>query len=93
VLKVLFGMVGLTSLGNYIVLPFALAYGRRPAFLMAALCLVISTAGCAASTNFAGHLTGRVFQGLTAGATESVCTRTKHLSPSIADKDSCCPLC
>ena len=59
-------------LGNYIVLPFALAYGRRPAFLLAATCLVISTAGCAASANFAGHLTGRVFQGLSAGATESV---------------------
>ncbi|PQE25602.1 HOL1 (member of major facilitator superfamily) protein [Rutstroemia sp. NJR-2017a BBW] len=62
----------MVGIGNYIVLPFALAYGRRPAFLMAALCLVISTAGCAASTNFAGHLTGRVFQGLTAGATESL---------------------
>lgn len=61
-----------TGVGNYLILPFALAYGRRPAFLLAAVALVASCIGAAASQNFVGHLVARVFQGLTSGATESV---------------------
>ncbi|EKG16765.1 Sugar transporter conserved site [Macrophomina phaseolina MS6] len=61
-----------TGVGNYLILPFALAYGRRPAFLVAALALVASCIGAAASQDFVGHLVARVFQGLTSGATESL---------------------
>lgn len=61
-----------TGVGNYLILPFALAYGRRPAFLLAAVALVASCIGAAASRDFIGHLVARVFQGLTSGATESV---------------------
>ncbi|KAF9637695.1 Sugar transporter conserved site [Lasiodiplodia theobromae] len=61
-----------TGVGNYLVLPFALAYGRRPAFLLAAVALVASCIGAAASRDFIGHLVARIFQGLTSGATESL---------------------
>jgi hypothetical protein len=62
----------LSMTGNYIVLPFALAFGRRPAFLIAATVLTFATVGAACQNSYSGHLTARIFQGLSSGATESV---------------------
>ena len=61
-----------TLQGNYSVMPFALAFGRRPAFIGAALTLLVSVIGAACTVNFSGHLAARMIQALAAGATESV---------------------
>lgn len=63
--------------GNFIVLPFALAFGRRPAFLVAAVVLLFSTIGAATQNSYGGHLAARLFQGLSSGATESVSKKIK----------------
>ncbi|CZR69135.1 related to HOL1 protein [Phialocephala subalpina] len=61
-----------TGIGNYIMLPFALAFGRRPAFLVAATILVFATVGAGTQKSYHGHLAARIFQGLSSGATESL---------------------
>jgi MFS family permease len=53
-------------------MPYALAFGRRPAFIAAYLMLLFSTIGAAAAQNFPGHLAARVLQGLACGAAESL---------------------
>ncbi|KAH7021361.1 major facilitator superfamily domain-containing protein [Microdochium trichocladiopsis] len=60
------------GLGNYIVLPLALAYGRRPVFLGSSVALLASTIGAASQNSYSGHLGARIVQGLATGATESV---------------------
>lgn len=62
----------MTGIGNYIFMPYALAFGRRPAFMVAYLILLFSTIGAAAAQNFPGHLAARVLQGLACGAAESL---------------------
>jgi MFS family permease len=62
------------GLGNYIILPLALAFGRRPVFLISTIGLLAATIGSATNTGYTGHLVSRVFQGLTTGASESVCS-------------------
>ncbi|KXJ92550.1 major facilitator superfamily domain-containing protein [Microdochium bolleyi] len=60
------------GLGNYIVLPLALAYGRRPVFLGSTVILLASTIGAASQNSYTGHLVARIIQGLSTGATESI---------------------
>ncbi|EXM23848.1 Major facilitator superfamily [Fusarium oxysporum f. sp. vasinfectum] len=60
------------GLGNFIILPVALAYGRRPVFLISTIILLAATIGSAAQNSYNGHLASRVMQGLATGASESL---------------------
>ncbi|KAG5805379.1 hypothetical protein H9Q74_010989 [Fusarium xylarioides] len=60
------------GLGNFIILPVALAYGRRPVFLISTVVLLAATVGSAAQNSYNGHLASRVMQGLATGASESL---------------------
>jgi hypothetical protein len=67
------------SLGNYIILPFALLCGRRPAFLLAILMTLGAAIGAALSNSYEGHLAARIVQGLATGSTESVSSHNLFL--------------
>lgn len=60
------------GLGNYIILPLGLAYGRRPIFLASMAVLLAATVAAALQDSYGGHLAARVVQGLATGASESL---------------------
>ncbi|KAF5671098.1 HOL1 [Fusarium circinatum] len=60
------------GLGNFIILPVALAYGRRPVFLISTVVLLAATICSAAQNSYDGHLASRVMQGIATGASESL---------------------
>lgn len=75
----------LTALGNYLILPLGLVYGRRPAALISIIVLLVATVGCAVSQTFEQHLGLRILQGLATGATESVCAPSPATLPDCID--------
>ncbi|OQD83145.1 hypothetical protein PENANT_c018G10539 [Penicillium antarcticum] len=60
------------GIGNYLILPLGLVYGRWPATIISIVVLLGSTIGCALSQTFEQHLRLRILQGLATGATESL---------------------
>ncbi|KAK5790809.1 hypothetical protein VI817_008096 [Penicillium citrinum] len=60
------------GVGNYLILPLGLVYGRRPAAIISIVVLLAATVGCAVSQTFEQHLGLRILQGLATGATESL---------------------
>ncbi|KAH7150335.1 major facilitator superfamily domain-containing protein [Dactylonectria estremocensis] len=60
------------GLGNFIILPVSLAYGRRPVFLISTVILLAATIGAACQNSYEGHLASRIIQGLATGASESL---------------------
>ncbi|KJR88124.1 MFS transporter [Sporothrix schenckii 1099-18] len=60
------------GLGNYLILPVSLAFGRRPVFLFSSVVLLAATIGSAAQNNYKAHLATRTIQGLATGASESL---------------------
>jgi len=62
----------LAGTGNYIILPIALAYGRRPVFLTSMVVLFAATVAAALQNSYNGHLVARIVQGLATGASESL---------------------
>ncbi|KAF6800159.1 hypothetical protein CSOJ01_12356 [Colletotrichum sojae] len=60
------------GLGNYIILPSSLAYGRRPVFLGFMVILLVATIAAALQNSYNGHLASRIVQGLATGASESL---------------------
>ncbi|KAF3391439.1 hypothetical protein F1880_007430 [Penicillium rolfsii] len=60
------------ALGNLLILPAALALGRRPVFLFCTVLLLGSTIGAAVSATFEAHLACRILEGIATGATESL---------------------
>ncbi|KAL0943212.1 uncharacterized protein CTRU02_201098 [Colletotrichum truncatum] len=60
------------GLGNYIILPLSLAYGRRPVFLGFMVILLVATISAALQNSYNGHLASRIVQGLATGASESL---------------------
>ncbi|KAL4931836.1 major facilitator superfamily domain-containing protein [Aspergillus undulatus] len=60
------------GVGNFLVLPLALLYGRRFTTIVSTVVLLAATIGCAACNTWAQHLALRIVQGLAAGVTESV---------------------
>ncbi|CAK7219763.1 hypothetical protein SBRCBS47491_003960 [Sporothrix bragantina] len=60
------------GLGNFIILPLALAVGRRPVFLGSSLVLLATTIAAALQNSYEGHLAARIVQGLATGASESL---------------------
>lgn len=59
-------------IGNFLVLPLALLYGRRFTTIVSTVILLAATIGCAVCNNWEQHLAFRIVQGLSAGVTESV---------------------
>lgn len=53
-------------------MPLALAFGRRPVFLVSIFGLLLATIGAAVNDSYEGHLAARIIQGFTTGATESL---------------------
>ncbi|KAK7989079.1 hypothetical protein PG989_009394 [Apiospora arundinis] len=60
------------GLGNYIILPLSLAFGRRPVLVFSTIILLSATVGSAAQNSYNGHLASRIIQGLATGASESL---------------------
>ncbi|KAF3384846.1 hypothetical protein F1880_001754 [Penicillium rolfsii] len=60
------------GIGNYLILPLGLVYGRRPTAIGSIVVLFVATIGCAVSQTFEQHLGLRCLQGLATGATESL---------------------
>ncbi|KAK5739821.1 hypothetical protein LTR17_005107 [Elasticomyces elasticus] len=60
------------GLGNFILLPVALAFGRRPVFIVSIIILLAAIIGAALQNSYDAHLGTRVLAGLATGATESV---------------------
>ncbi|KAK6406703.1 hypothetical protein LTR81_018631 [Elasticomyces elasticus] len=58
--------------GNFILLPVALAFGRRPVFIVSIIILLAAIIGAALQNSYDAHLGTRVLAGLATGATESV---------------------
>jgi MFS family permease len=55
-----------------VLLPLAFVIGRRPAFLIAVLIVLICTITAGASKSFNSHLISRIFAGIGTGATETL---------------------
>ncbi|KAL4735874.1 major facilitator superfamily domain-containing protein [Aspergillus similis] len=60
------------GIGNFIILPLGLAFGRRPVFLGSVVLLLATTIGCAFTKTFEQHLALRIIQGFVTGAAESL---------------------
>ncbi|KAJ5632013.1 hypothetical protein N7490_008352 [Penicillium lividum] len=60
------------GVGNYLILPLGLIYGRRFAAVLAIVLNFIFTIACAVSNSFEQHFAFRIMQGLATGATESL---------------------
>lgn len=58
--------------GNFILLPIALAFGRRPVFLASITILLAAIIGAALQSSYSAHLGTRVLQGIATGSAESV---------------------
>ena len=69
--------------GNLLILPAALALGRRPVFLFCTVLLLGSTVGAAVSATFNAHLACRILEGIATGATESVRYKIYHYGESL----------
>ncbi|KAJ5673039.1 MFS general substrate transporter [Penicillium longicatenatum] len=60
------------GIGNYVILPLGLAFGKRPVTLMAIMVLLGATIGCGFTQTYEQHLALRIIQGVAIGATESL---------------------
>ncbi|KAB8205705.1 major facilitator superfamily domain-containing protein [Aspergillus parasiticus] len=71
------------GIGNFLILPLGLLYGRRIATIISTVVLLGATIGCAVSNTWEQHLALRIIQGLAAGATESLIMRHHQVLPLI----------
>ncbi|GAC94368.1 transporter [Pseudozyma hubeiensis SY62] len=62
----------MVGLGNLIVLPLSMVFGRRPVALCATVVLIAGCTGSAVAQTFEQHLATRIVQGLAAGISESL---------------------
>ena len=60
------------GIGNFVAIPFALAVGRRPIFLISTVVLIIGACLCAYAKDYNTHLGLRMFLGLAAGQSEAL---------------------
>lgn len=68
-------MMGL-GIGSVIASPTAIAFGKRPVYLVASALFVISSVWCALSPNYASLVVARVFQGLAVSPVECLPSAT-----------------
>ncbi|KAF2773952.1 MFS general substrate transporter [Teratosphaeria nubilosa] len=62
-------MLGL-GLGSVVLSPTAILFGKRPVYLGAAICFVLSSVWCALSPNFTSLILARIFMGLSVSSVE-----------------------
>jgi MFS family permease len=68
-------MMGL-GLGSVVLSPTAILYGKRPVYLVAAICFVLSAIWCALSPTFISLLIARIFQGFAVSSVECLPSAT-----------------
>lgn len=68
-------MMGL-GLGSVVLSPTAILYGKRPVYLVAAVCFILSSVWCALSPNFASLVVARIFQGFAVSSVECLPSAT-----------------
>ncbi|KAK0942815.1 hypothetical protein LTR48_003162 [Friedmanniomyces endolithicus] len=68
-------MMGL-GVGSVVLSPTAILFGKRPVYLVAAICFVLTSLWCALSPNFASLVTARVFQGIAVSSVECLPSAT-----------------
>ncbi|CAK3793188.1 MFS general substrate transporter [Lecanosticta acicola] len=68
-------MLGL-GLGSVLLSPTAILYGKRPVYLVAAICFIVSAIWCAVSPNFASLVCARVFMGFAVSSVECLPSAT-----------------
>lgn len=62
-------MMGL-GVGGVILSPTAILYGKRPVYLVAAICFILTALWCALSPNFTSLVVARVFMGIAVSSVE-----------------------
>ncbi|WPH01612.1 Protein HOL1 [Acrodontium crateriforme] len=68
-------MMGL-GLGSVILSPTAILFGKRPVYLAAAICFILSAIWCALSPNFASLVVARIFMGFAVSSVECLPSAT-----------------
>lgn len=68
-------MMGL-GLGSVVLSPTAILYGKRPVYLFAAICFVLTSVWCALSPNFPSLVCARIFQGFAVSSVECLPSAT-----------------
>lgn len=69
------------GIGNFIILPATMMFGRRPVFLAASVITLATTLWAALQNSWESHMAARVLMGFATGATESV----RQLNTSIIE--------
>lgn len=62
-------MMGL-GLGSVFLSPTAILFGKRPVYLVAAICFIVTSIWCAVSPNFTSLVLARIFQGFSVSSVE-----------------------
>ena len=68
-------MMGL-GVGSVILSPTAILFGKRPVYLVAAICFILSAVWCAESPSFDSLIVARVFQGIAVSSVECLPSAT-----------------
>jgi MFS family permease len=68
-------MMGL-GIGSVIASPTAILWGKRPVYLVSALCFIITSVWCALSPNYASLIVARIFQGMSVSPVECLPSAT-----------------
>jgi len=68
-------MMGL-GIGSVLLSPTAILFGKRPVYLVAAACFIISAVWCALSPNFASLVVARIFMGIAVSSVECLPSAT-----------------
>lgn len=68
-------MMGL-GVGSVILCPTAILFGKRPVYLVAGICFVLTSIWCALSPSFGSLVTARVFQGIAVSSVECLPSAT-----------------
>jgi MFS family permease len=68
-------MMGL-GVGSVVLSPTAILYGKRPVYLVSAVCFILTSVWCALSPNFTSLVVARVFQGVAVSSVECLPSAT-----------------
>lgn len=68
-------MMGL-GLGSALLSPTAILYGKRPVYLCAATCFILTSVWCALAPNFTNLVVGRIFMGIAVSSVECLPSAT-----------------
>ncbi|KAI7049442.1 MFS general substrate transporter, partial [Hortaea werneckii] len=68
-------MMGL-GVGSVLLSPTAILFGKRPVYLIAATCFILTSVWCALSPNFASLVVARIFQGIAVSSVECLPSAT-----------------